>query len=456
MTVIHDKTTSDRGAQRAFYTFALICVAALPFEMLISPVRHKLALLLGPIGYLFHPALGVVIGLAMAGARVELQKHALFFILLGVYALGLIISGVFTGSPPFYISSMVVLGPLFMSAVLMFLGNKEIRDDVILVFVVSMSAWSLLFIIAAVVTASFVLSIHPEWSSFPLDRLMMAIRNPGPEIADSLLFYKLLGNYNKQSNILVISLILAAYLYVRDKLPTWAWVSMSAAMSMMLLLMFSRGALVAIGLVGLVLGIISLFRSDRRSLQVAASMIIALAVSFSTGDLREYWKNDGSLVQREVIVSGAFVGNSKVFLKNGEVASFSDPRSPEEQVLPCVVEAPERSMKFYLLGYGLGNFGPTICRLPEAESHNAFVDAWIQGGIISFLGFTGLFLVAVGMVKPWRSWSSNNDVVYGLAIVCAVAVLSMREYTFVYLWMQSAGGFVLALGLSLVSVKKTA
>lgn len=456
LTVIQDKTTSDRRAQRAFYALALTCVAALPFEMLISPVRHQLALLVGPIGYLFHPALGAVIGFAMAGVRIELQKRALLLASLGLYALGLIVSGVFTGSSPFYIVSMVALGPLFMSAVLAFLGNKKVRDDVFLIFVVSMSVWSLLFIIAAVLTTSFILDTKPAWSSLPIGRLLLAVRNPGGGIADDLLFYKLLGNYNKQSNILAISLILAAYLYVRGRLPAWAWASMSATMSLMLLLMFSRGALCAIGLVGIVLGIIAIFRSDRRDLYVAVPMVAVLAISFSTGDLRGYWKNEGSLLERGIIVSGAFGENSGAFLSTGEFVAFSDARSPRGEAMFCSRKAPEHSLKFYILGYGLGNFGPTICRLPEAESHNAFVDAWIQGGVIGFIGYVGLFLTAfgIGVVKVLRSRFSDIDALYGLAIICTVALLAMREYTFVYLWMQSAGGFVLALGLSLLNAEK--
>jgi hypothetical protein len=55
--------------------------------------------------------------------------------------------------------------------------------------------------------------------------------------------------------------------------------------------------------------------------------------------------------------------------------------------------------------------------------------------------------------RVWRSRLHDTQALFGLALIMTIAILSLREYALVYLWVQSAGGFVLAVGLGLCATR---
>jgi hypothetical protein len=423
--------------------------------MVISVVRHQLALLIGPVGYLFHPAFGFFIGVFVARLPLQYGRTSWFNACLILYALGLTASGIFTSSEWFYILSTVLLGPALMGFVLITFNDSEFRQNAIKAFCLGMVLWSVAFLALYSFTVASAFKLEPAWMQFPLDKLVMAMRMPG-DTYDFFMF-KISGNFNKQSNLLVITMLLASYLLMVGQLSFRTWSICLVPILTVLVLMFSRGAISVLVLCGVAFAIIALFATDRHYLVVSCSMFVVFFVSISTPLFRSYWIDMSSLEQREIIATKAVIGDSDRFLRSGEVAVSPNGRDPLDPSVPnsdCVAEPPVRTLSFNIFGYGLGHFGPTICRFPEAESHNAFIDAWIQGGLIGFAGYIGLFIVGffVGIRKIFRSSLKDVAAVFGTAIICATAVLALREFAFVYLWVQSAGGFLFTIGLSLVVV----
>jgi O-antigen ligase len=304
---------------------------------------------------------------------------------------------------------------------------------------------------------SLLVEIEPAIASMSWGRMLLAGRGE-QELWSLMLYYKLLGNFNKQANILVVSLILTAYLYVRGIFTFRMWLFCSIPIAMMTVIMFSRGAFLTLAVVSLGLFATAVWRPDRRrkdrrhSEQLIAAIGIGgvVAASFAAPEWRDYWRNISTVEQREEMAVSAFTGTS-TFTRSGDLTQA-------KEVKPqgfCVAKEPDRSALFFLFGYGLGNYGPTICRAPEAESHNAFVDAWIQGGVAGVFGFLGLFVVGAvaGARRLLASRMSDTEALFGLAVLGAITLLCLREYALVYLWIQSSGGFVLGVGLALCSFR---
>jgi hypothetical protein len=436
----------------------LLCMAAIPFEMIISVARHQLALHIGPFGYLLHPATGIAIGCLMLRPRLRIKEEKWILWCLAIYAVGLAVSGAVIGSSPFYVISTLALGPLFMALVIVVLTDDDLATDAIKAFLIGVSVWSAAFFIFYLWNAHAIIDRFPFYTTLPFGQFMMALRSPGEDLWRDLYYFKLLGNFNKQANILTLSLILASYLYVRGAVSLKSWLIFTIPISVMLFLMFSRGAFVALGLFAVGLALTSLIssHSERRLVSSAAALLVVL-FSFSTAEWRDYWHDKGSIVQRDAMAASVFSGSER-FLKSGELAAVRNGSGGPKTDEFCEAQEPERSSKMELFGYGLGNYGPTICRGPGAESHNAFIDAWIQGGVLGFVGYVGLFITALvlGIARLFRSRFEDQAALFGLAVVSAVAVLAMREYAFVYLWVQSAGGFLLALGIAMITSKKAA
>lgn len=463
--------------ERKLQSAVIFCAFLFPFELLISIARHKLALAIGPVGLLFHPAVPFAVACLSRG---RFMANRALLLALGTYAAGLIISGLVTGSQPFHVISVVALGPVLMAVIIATLDDEDdLLDRVIAAFVAGVAVWASIFVLWFAITAAKIISIQPELLTGPsLGKVFLWLRLPGA-LASEFYFFKLLGNYNKQSNIIVLSLILSGYLYVKGRWTCREWAISTTPMLLILLVMFSRGGFAVLALVVAGLAITALLRRARwRQFAVAATMACAVLASASLPELRGYWRNFGSLEERATIMAGSVAGDNHAYSATGEVRNdpsrplspHFDPSTPEKSTAEtqssgkkpsdddrCEAKPPEPSMVFHLFGYGLGHFGPTICRLPEAESHNAFQDAWIQGGILGFVGYSSIFIVGTlaGARRLIKTRLADTSALFGLAIVLAVMALAQREFAFVYLWVQSAGGVLLAIGLLLVSQSQT-
>ncbi len=432
--------------------FFLLCVAALPFEMIISVARHQLAIRIGPLGYLLHPTFGMAVSGCFLQPHMHVGRRKWFLAFLAIYAVGLGSSGLVTGSVPFFLFSVWAMGPLFMAFSIVIFADSDLLNDAIVAFVIGISIWSIVYFLFFLWTAHVIVGRFPVYNSFPFGEFMMALRSPGEDLWRELYYFRLLGNFNKQANILMLSLILASYLYVEGRLSLKGWSVATMPIAIMFLLMFSRGAFVALILVAIgLLATSALVRRPIPQLSSASIMLLIVFVSLSNATWRAYWHDQGSMVEREEMAEVAVSGSATI-LKSGELVTRSS-----ENLKSCSAREPERTAKFFVFGYGLGNFGPSVCRGSGAETHNAFIDAWVQGGLVGFVGYTGLFVVAftLGIFELIRSRFTNQVALFGLAVVCSIAVLGMREYALVYLWVQSAGGFLLALGIAMIVSKNS-
>lgn len=470
------------GAQASFAIMAA-SIVALPFEMVLSILRSQIVLHVGSIGYFFHPALGVAIGAIglLRGRRLTAWRSSLLA-WLAVYAFGVVLSALVNHSLPFYAISFLLLGPLSMALVLvLLLERNDLVDSLLAAFVIGQAVWAACFLVLSVLNASMFAAIYPDIEMKSLGSTVLALR--GDEtLWRSMLYYKLLGNFNKQANLLVLGLLMAGYLLVRGRVSWLVWLASSVPMAAMLVLMFSRGAFVAVAAASLVL--LATGRASRRQTAVAVLLGLLFIGSFATPEWRNYWFNEQSLVQREEMATAALTA-APAFRSDGELAPAAPavPAAPAERPAPqappsdgaavaqppesenarrntgtdvlCQAKRPERSIGFFVFGYGIGNYGPTICRIPAAESHNTFLDAWIHGGLIGAIGYVLLFVVAALEAgrRVWRSRLHDTQALFGLALIMTIAILSLREYALVYLWVQSAGGFVLAVGLGLCATR---
>jgi|GEM_PF-5998684 hypothetical protein len=455
-------------------------IVALPFEMVISILRSQIVLHVGSIGYFFHPALGVAIGAIglLRGRRLTPWRSSLL-IWLAVYTFGVVLSALVNHALPFYAVSFLLLGPVLMALVLvLLLERNDLVDSLLAAFVIGQAVWAACFLVLSILNASMFAAIYPDIEMKSLGSTVLALR--GDEtLWRSMLYYKLLGNFNKQANLLVLGLLMAGYLLVRGRVTWLIWLASSASMAAMLVLMFSRGAFVAIAAASLVL--LATGRGSRRQTAVAVLLGLLFMGSFATPEWRNYWFNERSLVQREEMASAALTA-APAFKNDGELApavpatptELAPRQAPPSEAPPvaagpesdgdqrntgtdglCQAKRPDRSISFFVFGYGIGNYGPTICRIPAAESHNTFLDAWIHGGLIGAIGYVMLFVVAAleAARRVWRSRLHDTQALFGLALIMTIAILSLREYALVYLWVQSAGGFALAVGLALCATR---
>lgn len=361
-----------------------------------------------------------------------------------------------------------------MGLVLITFTDDEFRCEAITAFFFGMVLWSVAFLSLYLFTVVSTFRLDPDWQRLPLDKLLMAVRAPGDGY--DFFMFKISGNFNKQSNLLVITILLASYLLMIGRLSLRVWSVCLVPILLVLLLMFSRGAIGVLLLSGIAFAIVALITTDRRYFLITCSMIVVFFASISTPLFRNYWTDTSSLEQREIIAKQAVTGDSDTFLKSGEVAAVPngrdavviDPKGevpaididrrnalgPPPEDTACVAKSPTKTLSFDIFGYGLGNFGPTICRSPEAESHNAFIDAWMQGGVLGLAGYIGLFVTGLfaGVRNIFRSRFKGIEAIFGTAVICATGVLALREFAFVYLWVQSSGGFLTAIGLSMAAV----
>ncbi|MGH9365769.1 MAG: hypothetical protein ACRD1B_10985 [Thermoanaerobaculia bacterium] len=59
-----------------------------------------------------------------------------------------------------------------------------------------------------------------------------------------------------------------------------------------------------------------------------------------------------------------------------------------------------------LLGYGLGHYGLLRGLVPDSGSHNIFLDALIEGGVVGLALFLGFF--GFGLWRRWRAWRETR------------------------------------------------
>ncbi len=444
----------------------VFCAFLFPFELLISVARHKLSIAIGPVGLLLHPAVPFIVACMLQG--IGRDNHRALLAVIFLYATGLVLSGIVTGSQPYYVISTVGLGPALIAAMIITINNEELLDKIIEAFVVGTAAWALIFAIWFAYTATNIITMQPNLlDDLSFGRLFLWVRLPGAA-AKEFYYFKLLGNYNKQSNILVICLIFSAYLYVKRTWSLRMWTLAIIPISTMLIVMFSRGALSVLALVASCLLISALLRDQKRQqLATAAAMIFVILLSISTSEFRNYWRNTGSVEERMTIMTSGVTADNSSFSSTGGLVLDAQPplevhTSPKANVVEpsialaekskCEAQPPERNLAFYIFGYGLGNFGPAFCRLPEGESHTAIYDAWVQGGVLGAIGYVMIFLIGirVGIGRIFKTAFADTAALYGSAAVLAILGLGIREYSFVYLWVQSAGGFALVIGLLLV------
>lgn len=445
MTAVSNEVPPRTG-QRLHMAIAVLLMLGLVFEIpLTSLVRYKLEIaFLDTLAVWLHPAaivFGALTFMAYRSRARGTRRQVVAVACLGLYGLGLTLSATVLGSSSRHAVPLVLLGPVLMAAVLLALKDRETIALAAVAMSVALAVWSALFSVLAVLNWRTLLDRRPALAALPLDHQLFNLRYPGIDVDyDGLWFYEYVGNTNKASNILVLGLVLVSYAYVTRHLTTYVFAALAAPMAFLTLLLFSRGALFTLALVT---ALIVMVRLRSRNLSgryylVAVVLLAPLLCSVLTTDMRMRWVDLSSTTQRAAIVTGDLRDDEG---RRGEGGA---------------TRTPWLSIPNPVLGYGSGNYGPTIGGEAEAGSHLFFYDVWIEAGAVGTAGLAGMFLLGIG-------WASRARVLldpqrelglFGLTGLVGVLLLGLREYSLVYLFVQSTSAVVPAIFLAMIAVER--
>lgn len=454
-----------------------LAACALPFELILTSVfRYKLGPWLGSIAWVVHPAIPLALVCCgvpwWRGLRGD-RYRCWWLALLAIYATGLVLSGWIMGADRRHLLPGLLGGPVLIAVVFGAMRDPAMRASLLSGWITGMIAWAVLFLFLYRSYFAGLMAQFPDLTSLSWDARVIALRVPGETgLVRGFYFWEFMGNYNKTANLLLLTLLLAGYLHVMGaRRAAWLWWGAVVTVGAMLILVFSRGTLALAGIFGAALVGVGLFtwkrerEVARRCLAVALPCLALCGVSFSGPGFRAYWRDSSSFAERMVIVNsvGDQTGREtlqrqagdasglRVSWNKGEAKGSASAANPFASPAQSDARITKSAAMHPFWGYGIGRFGPSIGRQPEAETHVAFLDAWVQGGVLGFAGFCGLFLVAgIAFLRTaWRRGLST-PLILSTGLVLVLGCLCLREYALVYLFVQTGGAFLLAAGFGLL------
>ena len=242
---------------------------------------------------------------------------------------------------------------------------------------------------------------------------------------DENLFSLILGNANKQSNNLIMSILLGPYLIGiagegkgcanRDLVIFRLFVMLA---TLVLVVLFSRAAMFLLP-IALYLNRHHLFRVSRRFLFLCLAGIVWLSIEFF----------DVFAVAANYLLFAEYFDSTP----QGFVGTFSE-RIDQWSTIGPLLSGPE----FFLRGLGVGTYGLLRAGSEQAGTHNLFLDHLLASGLYGVIVLS--FIVASGMVQSLIK--RDLRLVAGYFFFVA---LSFREYSFSYLYVTSMGGFFFVL-----------
>jgi hypothetical protein len=416
--------------------------ATLMFELPITSVARALGHL-GPnwaytLSYLIHPAILFAATLLASGdysRPLGRNRHAVILLLM-VYGVGLLVSGLENSADFRYFLPLFFLGPVLMSIIIITVRTQEMMTDVVTAVFYAGCVWSVVFLFLFAWDWSVFFERYQYIKLQGFLAILQSSKYPGENIDYSgTYFYRYLGNSNKQSNIIFLTCIIGSYLVARGRLGGIKFFTFCLPMVLIMAILGSRAVILLGAIVAVILAITHV-RSLRSKTIWLLTPLLPLAISLANPTLKARWLDTSSLVERTAIADAALEGGGREILGGG---------------LPIhpVADA-DHSLLF---GYGAGKFGPTIGRLPEAGSHIFFMDVWIEAGLIGLLAMLIIFfgLSLRSFLILLRTRLEDQNALFSCVGISVVLALGMREYSLVYLFTQSISAvlptlfFVLAL-----------
>jgi hypothetical protein len=235
-------------------------------------------------------------------------------------------------------------------------------------------------------------------------------------------FAVILGNANKQSNYLLLCLLLGPQLMsfeerrdgVKKRLDLLIYRSFALLSIFVLFILFSRAAILLLP--------VALYLN--RHYFFAASKNILIGLIFGIFILISIYFEEIVVVLNYLLFSDYIDGTSR-----GALGTF-DSRLVQWSAAASQLVKPE----VLLHGLGVGAFGKLIdCE--QCGTHNLFLDHWFASGV-----FGVFILISIIIFCLISSYNKRN---YSLMYCCFCFVaVALREYSFSFLYVTSMGGFV--------------
>lgn len=483
----------------------LILVMTLPFEIVFGRAAyHLFDPILGGAHIIFHPVNGLVF-LLLCRQWTTLRNGDLIIIgLLLLASLGYLASALYNGSSlalAARLSWLTLTG--VASGFLVLRESDRLRKILIQGFFVSFSVWCLIDLVLYFRLVQQVWDLIPETRDYSLSEMLIHTRAPGhgvPERRD-VFFFRFSNNVNKLANNLVTMLFLLLLLGDGFRKSWRSFAFMVMPVSILLMLVFSRGALAVSFAAGLIIVGISYITRNQvfqtfDSRKVLLAFCLPLVLTMTTSKLRDYWRDPSTmLVRQEILVelkNETLVPSKKKTMvqarkrriaksnqqkprgwekrandhenvrrqvlgeaPGGKLNELSENESDNEEELigwdksenSFLTEYAEYLDRFF--GMGPGQYGLQRVGSVDFGTHNFFVDSWLDGGVISLLAFAMLFLLPL-LRNSYRLRLRLDWVglVSCLAIV-SIAALCLREHNMVFLYSFCLSGFMFGLLLNI-------
>jgi hypothetical protein len=234
------------------------------------------------------------------------------------------------------------------------------------------------------------------------------------------LVHLLLGNFNKQSNYLLLSLWLGPdFLRLRgttgERVDRALYNVFAALAVLFLFLLFSRAAIFLLPLVLL---------ANRKHLWALAGRwkYVAIGVCATVALLSK----DALQTVLNYLLYSDYIDDSSM----GMLGSFGDRLYQWNDVARLL-----SSGDTIIHGLGVGTYGVSLGLGPEAGSHNLFLDHLLASGIV-----TPSLILYVLILGTVTAIAKRNVMIAGTLFT--FVALAFREYSFSYLYVSSMGGFL--------------
>lgn len=260
------------------------------------------------------------------------------------------------------------------------------------------------------------------------------------------------GEQNRYAQLMVVILPIGLYLFMTERTPRRKWLALigTGLTFSGVLLTFSRGTFLALGLVFFLIMCLGYIR-PRHALAGGLALVVAVAIA-----LPDYITRIAGLVDVARLQSASSDARGLDSSLRGRFAQnvaalyvFAD--------YPLVGVGPAHFSKFYVLRYG--NAVGTKYLRGERRAHNMYLEQAANTGLLGFFAFMAIVLFIL-----WRLWRArqffrarsatlvNLATAFGLSIVCYLITA-----VFLHLSYQRYYWFLLALaGAALQILNKAA
>lgn len=230
------------------------------------------------------------------------------------------------------------------------------------------------------------------------------------------LFFLVVGNANKQSNYLVMSILMAPYLLELKPTHSKLYSVFTILATILLFLLCSRATLILLPIALYVNRIYFIPMTKRVKTLLWLSLAIFSIVHF----------NELTTIFKYVIFNIRFDYDEKDFL-----GTFHS-RLVQWEQLKALLEDPT----IFIHGIGVGNYGLKILRgSVEQGTHNLFLDHFVASGLYGVIML--IVILSVGLAKSFILKDKRLIFAY-VFFIC----LAFREYSFAYVYVTSMGGLI--------------